>query len=71
MASRFQNLLDFLRSVGTEIFIKIFKKTSVKVCKQEELYISLNEMLGWMNDKLESRLLGEISITLGMQMIPR
>ena len=53
------------------IFIKIFKKTSVKVWKQEELYISLNEMLGWMNDKLESRLLGEISITLGMQMIPR
>ena len=28
------------------------------------------EMLGWMNHKLESRLLGEISTTLGMQMIP-
>ena len=25
-------------------------------------------MLGWRNHKLESRLLGEISITLGMQM---
>ena len=27
------------------------------------------EMLGWMNPKLESRLLGEISTTLDMQMI--
>ena len=28
------------------------------------------EMLNWMNDKLESRLLGEISTTLDMQMTP-
>ena len=28
------------------------------------------EMLGWMKHKLESRLLGEISITLDMQMTP-
>jgi len=28
------------------------------------------EMLGWMNQKLESRLLGEISATSDMQMIP-
>ena len=28
------------------------------------------EMLGWMKHKLESRLPGEISITLGMQMTP-
>ena len=28
------------------------------------------EMLGWMKYKLESRLLGEISITLDMQMTP-
>ena len=28
------------------------------------------EMLGWMKHKLESRLLGEISITSHMQMIP-
>ena len=28
------------------------------------------EMLGWMNHKLESRLPGEISITLDMEMIP-
>ena len=29
------------------------------------------EMLGWMNHKLESRLLGELSTTSDMQMIPR
>ena len=28
------------------------------------------EMLGWMHHKLESRLVGEISITLDIQMIP-
>ena len=28
------------------------------------------EMLGWINHKLESRLLGEISATSDMQMIP-
>ena len=28
------------------------------------------EMLGWMNHKLESRLLGEISTASDMQMIP-
>ena len=28
------------------------------------------EMPGWMKHKLESRMLGEISITTGMQMIP-
>ena len=31
---------------------------------------TLCKMLGWMNHKLESRLLGEISITLDIQMIP-
>ena len=29
-----------------------------------------SKMLGWMKHKLESRLLGEISITSDMQMIP-
>ena len=31
---------------------------------------TLCEMLGWMNHRLESRLLGEISITSDMQMTP-
>ena len=33
-------------------------------------YIIRNEMPGWMNHKLESRLLGEISAISDMQMIP-
>ena len=33
-------------------------------------YIIKNEMPSWMNHKLESRLLGEISTTSYMQMIP-
>ena len=31
---------------------------------------TLCELLGWMNHKLESRLLGEISVTSDMQMTP-
>ena len=34
------------------------------------MQIASCEMLGWMNHKLESRFLGEISATLDMQMIP-
>ena len=34
------------------------------------LYAVTCEMLGWMNHNLESRLLGEISITSDMQMTP-
>ena len=33
-------------------------------------YMQRNEMLDWMKQKLESRLLGEISITSDMQMTP-
>ena len=33
-------------------------------------YITSCKMPDWMKHKLESRLLGEISITLGMQMTP-
>ena len=33
-------------------------------------YLIFMELLGWMNDKLESRLLTEISATLDTQMIP-
>ena len=35
-----------------------------------DMQIALFKMLGWMNHKLESRLLGEISITLDTLMIP-
>ena len=34
------------------------------------MHSTSNEMLGWMNHKLKSRLPGEISTTSDMQMIP-
>ena len=50
-------------------------KEYVKVVYCHSAYLPLVqstpcEMLGWMKQKLESRLLGEISITSDMQMIP-
>ena len=50
-------------------------KDSVKTVYYHPAYLTYMqstscEMLGWMTHKLESRLLGEISITSVMQMIP-
>ena len=51
-----------------------FRKENIKVVYCHPAYLtymqSTWEMLGWMNHKLEWRLLGEISITSDMQMIP-
>ena len=50
-------------------------KEHVKAVNCHPVYLTYmqstsGEMLGWKRDKLESRLLGEISITSDMQMIP-
>ena len=50
-------------------------KKYVKVVYCHSVYLTYMdstscEILGWMNHKLESRLLGEVSITSDMQMIP-
>ena len=47
-------------------------KEYVKVVYCHSAYLTYTscEMLSWMNQKLESRLLGEISTTSDMQMIP-
>ena len=50
-----------------------YEKKSVKAVYCHPAYLTSmqstsHEMLGWMNHKLESRLLGEISITSNMQM---
>ena len=50
-------------------------KEYVKVVYCHPVYLTYmqstsREMLGWMNHKLESRLLGEIPITSDMQMAP-
>ena len=51
------------------------EKETVKAVYCHPAYLTyiqgtLCEMLGWMKHKLESRLLGEISITSDMQMTP-
>ena len=51
------------------------KKTGSKLGKEYVKVVychppTSREMLGWMNHKPESRLLGEISTTSDMQMIP-
>ena len=50
-------------------------KKYIKVVYNHHVYLTYMQsipcdMLGWMNHKLESRLLGEISITSDMQMTP-
>ena len=50
-------------------------KEHVKAVYYHPVYLTymqstLCEMLGWMKHKLESRLLGEISVTSDMQMTP-
>ena len=57
----------------TDWFQKIGKEVKAVYCHPVYLTYMLHtsrEMPGWMKHKLESRLLGEISITSDMQMIP-
>ena len=54
------------RSKSGKEFIKaIYRHPAYLISMQSTSY----EMLGWMNSKLESRFLGEISTTSDMQMI--
>ena len=52
--------------LGKEYFQAIYCHPACLTYVQNTSY----EMLGWMNYKLESRFLGEISTTSDMQMIP-
>ena len=45
-------------------------KNNMLCCKKTYMHSTSYEILGWMKHKLESRLLGEISITSDMQMTP-
>ena len=62
--------LDMEKQTGSKS-----RKKSVKAVYCHPAYLTSMqntscEMQGWMNHKLESRLLGEISTTLDIQMIP-
>ena len=61
---------DFEQQTGSKL-----KKEYIKAVYCHPAYLTYMqstscEMLGWMSHKLESRLLGEISITSDMQMTP-
>ena len=45
-------------------------KNNMLCCEKTYMHSTSYEILGWMKHKLESRLLGEISITSDMQMTP-
>ena len=71
MQVRKQHLEPYMEQWSGSKLGKEYVKT---VCCHPAYLISVQstscEMSGWMNHKLESRLLGEISITLDIQMIP-
>ena len=52
--------------LGKEYAKAVYCHPAYLTCMQSTSY----EMLGWMKHKLESRLLGQISITSNMQMTP-
>ena len=63
---------DMKQQMGSKLGKKYVKAV---YCHCHSAYLTymqntLYEMSGWMTHKLESRLLGEISITSNMQMIP-
>ena len=72
MQTRKQQLeLDMEQQTGSKL-----GKEDIKAVYCHAAYLTYKqnntsyEMLSWMNQKLESRLLGEISTTSDMQMIP-
>ena len=62
--------LDMEQQTGSKLGEEYVK--SVYCCLAYLTYVQSTscEMLGWMKHKLESRLLGEISVTSDMQMTP-
>ena len=71
MQVRKQHLeLDMEQQTGSKLGKDYVKAIYCHPAYLTYIQSTLYEMLGWMKHKLESRLLGEISITLDMQMTP-
>ena len=62
--------LDMKQQTGSKLGKEYVKAVYCHPAYLTYIPSTLCEMLGWMKDKLESRLLGEISITSDMQMTP-
>ena len=62
--------LDMEQQTGSKLGNEYVKAVYCHPAYLTSMQSTSSEMLGWMKHKLESRLLGEISITSDMQMIP-
>ena len=62
--------LDMKQQTGSKLGKEYVKAVYCHPAYLTYIPSTLCEMLGWVKDKLESRLLGEISITSDMQMTP-
>ena len=62
--------LDMKQQTGSKSGKEYIKAVYCHPAYLTSMHSTSCEMLGWMKHKLESRLLGEISITSDMQMIP-
>ena len=61
---------DMEQQIGSKLVKEYIKAAYCHSAYFTSVQSTSCEMLGWMKHKLESRLLGEISITSDMQMIP-
>ena len=66
-----------IREKGKQLRMKVYLESDPKVCRIDAVYpftadreFASCKMPGWVNHKLKSRLLGKISTTSDMQMIP-
>ena len=62
--------LDIEQQTGSKSGKKCIEAVCCHLAYLTYMQSTSSEMLGWMKHKLESRLLGEISITSDMQMTP-
>ena len=62
--------LDMEQQTGSKLEMEYIKAVDCHPDYLTYMQSKSCKMLGWMTHKLESRLLGEISITLDMQMTP-
>ena len=62
--------LDMEQQTGSKLAKEYVKAVYCHPADLAYMQITSYEMPGWMQHKVESRLLGEISVTSGMQMTP-
>ena len=66
-----QSEVDMEKQIGSKLGKEYVKAVCCDPAYLTHMYDVSCEMLGWIKHKLQSRLPGEISITLDMQMTPQ